>query len=63
MREIRKIWFSEFAEAKLTRERLIAEIRRVSRLKIPVSEKMHEIRYLIEGYFKMDCNEEFLDIS
>ena len=58
-----KPWFSENADAKLNRKILTAEIHRIAALKGPLSEKMQEIRYLVESYFKIGSNEEMLNAN
>ena len=63
MKQANKSWFSENENSKLTRKKLTSEIHRISALKAPLRDKMQEIRYLIEAYFKMDSNEEFLNAN
>ncbi len=48
---------------KLKRKILTSEIRRIAVLTEPVEDRMFEIRYLIEQYFKFDSNEEFLNAN
>jgi len=57
------MWFSENSDARITRKKLTGEIRRIAAMKAPVSEKMQEIRYLIEQYFKIESNEELLNAN
>jgi len=63
MEQSKKLWFSENGNIKLTRKKLTNEIRRISALKAPLADKMQDIRFLIESYFKADSNEEFLNAN
>jgi hypothetical protein len=63
MKESKKTWFSENSDAILTREKLKLEIHRIKGLKAPLKKRILEIRYLIEDYFKLDSNEEFLNAN
>lgn len=47
----------------LTRKKLTSEIRRIAALKEPLRDKMAEIRFLIEQYFKIGNNEEVLNAN
>jgi hypothetical protein len=49
--------------AILNRRKLMAEIRRIARLKAPLKDKMNEIRHLIDQYFKFNGNEESLNAN
>ena len=48
---------------KLSRKKLMAEIRRIALLKEPVKDRMTEIRQLIEQYFKCYNNDEGLNAN
>jgi hypothetical protein len=65
MKNVKTIWFPEqgLVDITLTRDRLITEIRRIKRLKTPITDKILEIRYLVEQYFSADSNEELLNAN
>ena len=65
MKNASKIWFSEkgITDIKLTRKNLISEIRRIKRLKSPVTDKLLAIRYLVEQYFQIDGNDDLLNAN
>lgn len=65
MENVKRIWIPEkgTTDITLTKEKLMSEIRRIKRLKSPVTDKILEIRYLVEQYFKLDGNEEVLNAN
>ncbi len=66
MKKAKKIWFFENEKSDTTvlmRKELTSEISRIAGLKAPLKEKMFEIRYLIEQYFKFNGNEESLNAN
>jgi len=62
---VKKIWFSEegIADITLTREKLKSEIQRIKRSRSQATDKILEIRYLVDQYFTAGCNEELLNAN
>ena len=60
-----KSWYSgsDKINAPLTKKRLIAEIHRIANEKWSVHEKMREARSLVDQYFKIYANEEYLNAN
>ena len=65
MKNTKSAWFSEneYRDIALTRKKLLSEIRRIAGLKMPLADKMAEIRYLIEQYFEFGNNEDSLNAN
>ena len=64
MSNTKKLWYSNTENAgTLTRAKVTAEIRRITKMKAPVTDKMTQVRTLIDRYFKAGCNEDFLNAN